>query len=591
MDRKIVYAGQIPLSAQVLQAERNHMIGLGYLAETVFGTPTLVDGLQCIPSVPASLSVQMLRGTIFQLMNVDGGPFGSLLADVSHNVVKEGISQDTQTFTLVAPITTGHAVNYLIQGILEEVDEDPLVLPYVNSANPAQPWTGPNNSGISQPTSRICRARLSAKAGVSATSGTQTTPAPDSGWVGLYAVTVAQGATQITSAEIHQLETAPFLFKKLPELPRWVQSGEFLWGNDAGTKNAIVAKLNPVPTQYKAGMHVFIKKMATANDGNVTVNLMGPEGVLLGAVALLDATGAQIAPGNLTGSFVIHAVYDGTAFRWVNGSVTNTSISSITATSGEGVTVGGSAPYPVSLNFPGLDPATPTALDLFAFYDHEGGHHRTIDYAALFALLTAGTAPGLVNMQVFTESATYTKTAGAKKAIVICTAGGGGGGSGWTNSWDTGAGAGAGATALAFVDLAGVSTAAVTVGLGGTPNIGGSRGNDGGLSQFGSFAKALGGVGGINLAGNGPGGDGGTATIGQVLMGGNAGCGVIGNRTGTAGGNGGPSFWGGGGKGADKDNGPGTGGPGLAPGAGGGGGDSNPGGKGGDGIVVVLEFA
>lgn len=584
MDRKIFYAGQVPLSAQFLQDQRNTMVGLGYLAEGVFGKPTLVDGLICTGMTPASLTVQVSPGQIWQLANTDGSAYGTLAADTTHLIMKQGINVDAETFTLGPPGVAGQAINWLIQAQLEESDGDNLVLPYVNSANPSQPFTGPNNSGTSQPTTRKCRVLLSAKAGVAAETGTQVTPAPDAGFVALYSVTVPYGATTLDGSNITQLETAPFLFKKLPELPRWVQSGEFLWGDDTGSKNAIVAKLTPLPTAYKKGMHVFVRKMNAANDDNVTINCNG-----LGAVAVLDVTGAQIGPGNMTGSMVLHLVYDGTAFRWINGNITNTSISSFTGTSGEGILVGGEDPFPISLNFPGLTAETPTALDLFAFYDNEGAHHRSIKWQDLLALLAGNVASSLVNVQLFEASGTYTKTAGATKALVIATApGGGGGGAPGTR---IGAGGGAGGTAIAFVSLVGVTTVAVTVGA---PGAGGTVGNGGvgGNVSFGSYAAATGGQPGGWGADPAAGG-GGVGTEGLLKLAGGAGnIGYLG------GGSGGNSFWGAGGW-------PGQGGPIMVPsnglnggkyGGGGGGGDSSTsgyayGGAGGPGCVLVLEFA
>lgn len=586
MDRKIVYAGQVPLSSQALQSERNHMVGIGHIAQAVFGTGTVADGLDCVPTVPASLAINITPGSLYNLASLDGSAFGSLVADISHNIVKQGIILDTTELTLVPPETAGYAVNYLVQAAISEVDTDSAVLPYVNSANPLQPFTGPNNSGTSQPTTRKCTVVISAKAGVAATAGTQTTPAPDAGYVGLYAITVAQGATQLTSNEIVELATAPFLFKKLPELPRWVQSGAFLWGDDTGTKNAIKATLAPLPTQYTKGMHVFIKKMNAANDGNVTVNLMGIDGEYLGAVALLDATGAQIGEGNLPANCYLHAVFNGTAFIHVNGAITNTSISSITASSGEGIIVGGEDPWPVSLNFPGLTEGEPTALDLFAFYDNEGAAHKQINYAALLALISGSLVTGLVNVQVITASGTYTKTAGAKKALVFATAGGGGGGGAST----TGGGGGAGETALALVNLAAISTVACVIGAGGAGGVNGA-GTNGGDTSFGAYAVGKGGKRGHPRTDNytyGSPGGGGYGGTGLLLMGGGAG----GPGGPVDGGPGGNSFWGGGGRGAGNPDGAAGPGAGLAPGAGGGGGDGGSGGAdGAAGVIFVLEFA
>lgn len=382
MDRKLFYPGQIPLSAQFLNTERNKMFGLAAIAEAIFGTPTLVDGLACIGMTPASLTVQVGPGQIYQMMNVDSTAFGALAADTSRSIMKQGLKATASTFTLTPPATAGQSVNYLIQATLSEVDAENTVLPYVNTADPSLPFTGPNNSGAAQPTTRQATVQLSAKAGVAATTGTQVTPAPDDGYTGLYRVTVPHGATTLDSNNIAVLDTAPFLFKKLPEMPRWVQSGEFAWGDDTGTANAIIVTLTPIPLLYKKGMHIFVKKMNAANSGNVTINVNG-----LGAVAVLDPNGAQIGAGNLLANSRLHLVYDGAAFIHINGAVTQTTVNSLTAISGEGITVSGGGV--VSLNFPGLTADEPTDLDLFAFYNNEQTVHEVVSWANLKALLQA----------------------------------------------------------------------------------------------------------------------------------------------------------------------------------------------------------
>src|SRR5262249_1721142 len=158
---------------------------------------------------------------------------------------------------------------------LQEADTDSVVLPYVNTANPSQPFSGPANSGTSQPTTRKCTVQVSAKAGTAATTGTQVTPAPDSGYVGLWVVTVANGAVTVVAGNISQYASAPYLFKNLAQLPAWVQSGQYKWAQDTGTANAIVASVTPAPPALTAGMIVLIKKVAAANSGNVTLNLNG----------------------------------------------------------------------------------------------------------------------------------------------------------------------------------------------------------------------------------------------------------------------------------------------------------------------------
>jgi hypothetical protein len=225
MDRNIVYPGSIPLDTDMLSVNRNVMIALGFLAQAVLGGSTVVDGLGCSSTAPASMSVTVGPGSITQMLVVDALSYGSLSADSSDSLVKMGINVGVTTFTLVAPTTSGQAVNYLIEASLEESDTDPIVLPYYNAANPAQPYSGPNNAGTTQNTQRTQRVALQLKPGAAANIGSQSTPSVDSGWVGLYAVTVAYGQTTIAAGNILTLPSAPFLTWKLPRLVPGFGSG------------------------------------------------------------------------------------------------------------------------------------------------------------------------------------------------------------------------------------------------------------------------------------------------------------------------------------------------------------------------------
>jgi hypothetical protein len=218
MDRTIVYPGAIPLDTDILNINRNVLVGIGALNAAVFGTGVVADGLACSPTVPASLTVTVAPGSITQYGPVDANGYGSLTADVAEQTVKTGINLDPVTFTLAAPSSSGQSVNYLIEATFSEVDTVPVVLPYVNAANPAVPYSGPNNSGGAQDTVRIERVQLQVKPGAAAGAGTQTTPAVDAGWVGLYVVTVNYGQSAITAADIVTMPTAPFLSFKLPQL-------------------------------------------------------------------------------------------------------------------------------------------------------------------------------------------------------------------------------------------------------------------------------------------------------------------------------------------------------------------------------------
>lgn len=254
MDRVIVYPGSIPLDTDMLSSNQNAMIAVGYLAQAVLGTSPAVEGLECTPTSPPSLTVSIGPGCITQLSKVDSLAYGSLPSNTAE-LVKMGINLASVQFKLDAPTTSGQAINYLIQAALQESDTSPVVLPFYNAANPSQPFAGPGNSGASQPTLRSQRVQLMYKAGAAALAGTQITPVVDTGWVGLYLVTVTYGQSAITSNQIVRLPSAPFAVPKLPSLrpgfgsgvQSFANSGNFIvpdrttvvevevWGGGAGS--------------------------------------------------------------------------------------------------------------------------------------------------------------------------------------------------------------------------------------------------------------------------------------------------------------------------------------------------------------------
>jgi hypothetical protein len=228
MDRNIVYPGSIPLDTDILGLNRSAMVGIGALTAAVLGRNTVVDGLACTPTSPASLIVNVAAGSITQISPIDVNTYGSLAADITDQMVKTGINLQTVGFTLSAPSASGQSVNYLIEAAFSETDAVPVVLPYVNAAVPSQAYSGPNNSGTAQNTSRIQRVQLQLKSGAAGPAGTQTTPVVDSGWLGLYVITVNYGQTAIIAANIITLPAAPFLAYKLPNLrPGFVTTQAF----------------------------------------------------------------------------------------------------------------------------------------------------------------------------------------------------------------------------------------------------------------------------------------------------------------------------------------------------------------------------
>lgn len=324
MDRVLVYPGALPQDSDQLNAGLFALIGQAFLNQALLGSSTVVAGLACTPTSPASLTVNVGVGSIYQMDQVDAASYGSLGTN-TNTVLKQGILSTAQALAITPPATTGFSQVYLVEAALQDVDTGSQVLSYYNSANPAQPFSGPANSGSSNYTIRSCKCTIALKAGVAATTGTQVTPSADVGYVGLFAITVANGQTQITSTSIAQLTTAPF-FPTLPQVPYDVQQQNYVYaGQDTGTANTYVitfAAGQPQPSSYKAGMRVVFKAL-NANTGASTINVNG-----LGAVAIRRATGVALSAADINSGQIVELTYDGTVFQMANylgaGATSNT---------------------------------------------------------------------------------------------------------------------------------------------------------------------------------------------------------------------------------------------------------------------------
>lgn len=222
MDRQIVYLGQQPLETDLLNTNKFAMMGLAKLAEALLGNSTGVIGLSCTPTAPASLQVQIAPGQIYAMAQADSTAFSSLPAD-THTVLKQGLSLDTTFLNCAAPTVIGQSINYLIQVGFQEQDQNALVLNYYNSADPAQAFAGPNGGGLAQATVRQDRCLVQLKAGAAAATGTQTTPLPDAGFVGLYVVTVAYGQITITASSIVSVKTAQYIKPVATQVKKWAR--------------------------------------------------------------------------------------------------------------------------------------------------------------------------------------------------------------------------------------------------------------------------------------------------------------------------------------------------------------------------------
>lgn len=308
MDRQIVYPGQIPLETDLLNTNKYAMIALAKLAAAMLGTTTVVNGLGCVPTGPASLQVVVNAGEIYSLANVDATAYSSLPADTTHSILKQGIALDPVTLSCPAPATAGQSVNYLIQAAYLDSDAGLITLPYYNASNPTQAWAGPGNSGAQQATARKGIVNITVKAGVSATTGTQTTPAPDAGYTGLWVVTVANGQTTITSANITQAANAPIL---PADLLHAIQQNALTTAVDTGAANAYAVSYSPAITALTDGMVLWFKAK-TANSGASTLNVNG-----LGAQPLVGGAHSALQGGEIVAGGKCQAVWRADISSWV----------------------------------------------------------------------------------------------------------------------------------------------------------------------------------------------------------------------------------------------------------------------------------
>lgn len=309
MQRAIVYAGSIPLETDILKTNQYAMVGLAKLSAAMFGASgVVVNGLACTPTGPAGLTVNVAPGEMYSLQNLEATAYSSLPADTAHQILKQGVSLDTVNLSCPAPATVGQSINYLVQAAFQEADQNLVALPYYNASNPTQAWSGPGNTGTAQATIRSGNIVLSAKAGTAATTGSQTTPAADSGFTGLWVVTVANGQTQITAANIAQATNAPILPS---DLLHSIQASSLIVGTDSGAANACVVNYSYPVTALTDGMVLWFKAKA-ANTGATTLNVNG-----LGAQPVVGANHSALQGGEIVANGKAQVVWNATITSWV----------------------------------------------------------------------------------------------------------------------------------------------------------------------------------------------------------------------------------------------------------------------------------
>jgi hypothetical protein len=297
LDRLIEYPSEILYETELLGMQRNMMVALAKLAEACIGTSTIVDGLLVGVSTPAALSVAVAPGSIFAQVALDATAYSSLTADNAHQIVKNGINLDATTLVITPPATAGQSINYLIEAAISETDTQSVTLAYFNSANPAQAFAGVNNNGVPQATVRRCAVTLVAKAGVAAATGSQVTPTPDAGSVGLAVVTVSNGQSTITAGNITNLSTAPRIGTKLGSGSTSILGSDNVWTG----KNQFNGRVSSLPINLGSNLAGTVTiPFGTGNTfygtlaGNIT--LAAPSGLApgqAGAITFRQGTGGN----------------------------------------------------------------------------------------------------------------------------------------------------------------------------------------------------------------------------------------------------------------------------------------------------------
>jgi len=578
MDRVLIYPGQIPLETDLLGTNKNTMIGLSKLAAAILGTSTQLNGLACNANSPAALNVVVSPGEIYSLQNIDGTAYSSIAADTTHSILKQGILLDAVTLSCPAPVTAGQSINYLVQVTYTDSDTTPVVLPYYNASNPSQAYSGPANAGTTNNTIRKGVCTVAVKAGIAATTGTQTTPSADAGYTGAYVVTVANGQTTIVAGNISTLVGAPFINTTLLGL----------------NPTFSVSPLAPTPSQFdnstKMATTAGVKTAGIQASGITTITTSAAIGLTaIGGTVVLNSASA-IAPTLPAAS----AVPAGGRIEFWSG---NTGIATLTRAGSDTINVNGSTVTTIALG--AGDTLTLESNGASGWYAVAGTAQIQYSSAVVGRLL---------NVQIFTSSGAYTPTPGTNSVVAEAQGGGGaGGGAGASSASQTsnapGGNAGSYGKGRYTSSFSGVT---VTVGAGGTGSAGAAGGN-GGTSSFGVLLSAPGGTGGTAYT---------TLSTAATNINGTAAqsASTGGNIVNSVGGRGQPALssqvaYGGsgdGGKSAFGEGAPGKGIPvsgalagnnAVSPGAGGSGGLSSngsaaaAGGNGANGIVIVWEYA
>lgn len=207
-NRSILYDEEQPDPFDFLWQYKDFLAAIGAIELDLAGqTTTMVTGFAPTPTGPASLTINLTAGRIYQQSVLDSTSYGALASD-STIVQQQGVAPAQSVTLSTAGLTSGQSMWALVQAQFSQVDVirtgDPTggVLNFWNAANPTQPFQGPNNDGSSQPTERKATVSIEVIYGSPASTGSEVPPNPTSGWVPLYLIDLAFAQTTIVSGQI-----------------------------------------------------------------------------------------------------------------------------------------------------------------------------------------------------------------------------------------------------------------------------------------------------------------------------------------------------------------------------------------------------
>ena len=305
---------------------QNTMTAMAKLCSALFGTNGTINGLACTPTSPATMTVQIGAGEVYQMEYIEATACGTLPVNTAYSILKQGIQFGTYTTgTFAAPSTSGQSINYLIEAQYQDQDlsldpttgNSPVVLQFYNSTNPSTPWSGPNNSGSTSNTFRDGIVAYQVKAGVAATTGSQVTPSPDTGWLPVAVVTVPYGASSLTSANISAYPGAPIL-PASGLLIGAIQQDLCTTSVAGGTSDAITASFSPAITSTTLSSGVVQVAVRAASANATTTPTFTPNSGVVSPATIVKGNGQALAAGDIAGAgHWIWLTWDATLSKWV----------------------------------------------------------------------------------------------------------------------------------------------------------------------------------------------------------------------------------------------------------------------------------